>query len=226
MTKTIDFPNIGYTIQWLFKDEDNDIYSDYNTIGVAHERIYEDLHIILTQFMESRLLLPVQLTQTGNFGCAGLQTDQIVEEIRQLVRSRIITQQLDIYGYGYVKMPGGEEIMQPDLIQLTDFRFTERSFKITTFKNVWTPVATHDEDNFSWQIDLAELNAPRLEHCLSAIYHKIKLPVTPGPEEEIRSHPIWQKGFKLFPSREIIESAYNEDPPPPNFDIAKYLLPK
>ncbi|QJB35111.1 hypothetical protein HF329_28930 [Chitinophaga oryzae] len=226
MTKKVDFPNADYSLQWLYKDPDQHIYEDYNTIGVPDERIFEDIHRVLEILQAAQLLIPTNLNRSRKFGFSGTGIDDIVTEIRQWVRSRVVKQKLSVYGHGIVKLPNGEEAVLKDMVHVADLRFTERSFKIATAKTIWVPVVQDDADNYNWQIGLAELNAPRLENCLAAIFHKLKLEVTPGLEEEDRSKPVWQKGFKLFPSREAIESAYIEDPPPPSFDIAKYLLPK
>lgn len=226
MMKTVDFPNADYTLQWLYKDSNKHIYEDYNSIGVAGEQAFEDIHYLLSTLQTAQLLIPTNLNRSKKFEFSSMDIDHIVTEIRQWVRSRTIKQKLGIFGYGILKLPDGEEVIQKDLVHIADFRFTERSFRISTSKTIWVPVVQDEAEHYNWQIGLAEQNAPRLENCLNIIWNRLKLNVSPGLEEEDRSKPIWQKGFKLFPSREAIESAYIEDPPPPSFDIAKYLLPK
>ncbi|WP_212001940.1 hypothetical protein [Chitinophaga sp. HK235] len=226
MIKKVDFPNADYTLQWLYRDHNQHIYEDYNTIGVPSEQVFEDIHRILEVLHGAQLLIPTNLNKSKKFEFSSMDIDHIVSEIRQWVRSRVIKQKLGIYGYGIVKLPNGEDVIQKDLVQVAELRLTDRSFKISTAKTIWVPVVQDESEHYNWQIGLAELNAPRLENCLAAVFHKLKLEVVPGLEEEDRSKPIWQKGFKLYPSREAIESAYIEDPPPPSFDIAKYLLPK
>lgn len=227
MMKTVDFPYAGYTVNWVFKDADDHLYKDYEVMGVPNEQIFEDMRIVLMNCMDTRLLFPTHLMSPVKYELSSPSTDldQIMDEIQLLIKTRKIVGKIDICGYGLVEMPGASPAVQEGLILIKDFNFSERSFLISTDKSIWIPIAIDTSYHYVWQIELAEMNAPRLEKCLLNIHNKTDISVYPGPNDIARAAPMWQRGFKLYPSREVLERSYNEDPPPPSFDIAKYFLP-
>lgn len=214
------FPYCGFWLSWHFSSHNH----NYSSHSIIPEQVYEDIYNILTISSKYKLLIPTYIYNNGEkIYFQSTSIEDIIDEIKMILKSNMITSEIDtIGGYGTVYTSETEFEYQEDLILLEAIRFFERNMYIQTSKSVWVPINFDENYNFEWQLKIAELNAHRLENCLSEISEILNTDVYPSKDELDKDSPIWQKGFKLFVNPEIIirqqEINFN-----PHFDMDFYL---
>lgn len=72
--------------------------------------------------------------------------------------------------------------------------FSVQDLHITTYSDCWIPIDRNDQ----LQLEMAELNAPRLQQALSEIYQAGFHSVFPAPDEPYWDHLLPQKGFSVM----------------------------
>ena len=81
-----------------------------------------------------------------------------------------------------------------DRIIEVDLNFDVQDLYIITFSDCWIPIDRNDQ----LQLEMAELNAPRLQQALSEIYQAGFHSVFPAPDEPYCDHLLPQKGFSVM----------------------------
>lgn len=223
--KQLNLPDTGFSLSWNFH-EPGARYQNYPDDPAVLESVLADLANVFTIGARHELFYPVTIldNDTEPIAFTGTRVDEIIDHIRQLLQNGTITYEIiQISGYGYVQLPGGEKARQDDLIGLDSIRLFERQLGIFTTKSVWVPISIDKTYNFDWQVELAQLNAHRLEKCLEDMYTALGMQVLPAPDETDKEHPIWQAGFKLYLNPEILLDEYASSPPPGLTDPGPFL---
>lgn len=224
--KEYEFPYVGFRISWFFYDDDKR-YEGYLENQIATNNIYIDIHQIISITSKYELLIPTYIVNDKREKIHFESSDPnlLIDEIRSLVNRGQLSHEIEeIGGYGIVYLANGEKVKQQNLITLDSIRFFERRMAISTIKNVWVPLSVKDMVNIEWQIELATLNASRLEECLREIYQQLGISVEPCPDEIDRDETIWMKDFKLYVDPSILRYEYENHPPEESFDINDFLI--
>ena len=206
----VNYPYAGFSLSWYFFTHSQENHTDLE--------ILEGLFNVLKICEKYELLFPsIDIYENS--------VEYFFEQIKQQVNTKKITYDIDcIEGDGLIYFPNGEKKVQANLVTIDSFRLNEKYFEISTDKGIWSPISFDTDHNVEWQIELAELNAPRLEKCLEEIHNVSKTNVSPAPNEVNKESLIWRKGFKLYPSEGVLLDKIEEDPPNTDFKLNKYLM--
>lgn len=217
-----DFPSFGFTVSWNFrKHEEAD--------GFSLDRILDDVEVVLAICRKHDLLYPTHYLESGpqpiplDDGDPRVVTDFLRHEIRSKDLRGEIT---SIGGYGTVHIGAGRTARQDDLLTIDSIRLFEYNFTLETRVNCWTPLFMDKDYMFHWQVELAQLNATRLERCLREVHDSLDYEVVPDVDELDSDNPVWQKGFRLYWNPQILRREYRDAPPPGPFDLEEYLISK
>jgi hypothetical protein len=214
--KHLSLPDTGFSLSWKFYAPGPQ-YENYPDDSAVTEGVLTDLSKVFSICARHELFYPVSILDNDAepLALTGSSLDAIIEQIRQLLESGAITYEIiQINGYGYVHLTGGEKARQDNLIGIGSIRMFERQLSIFTTKSVWVPISIDKTYNFDWQVALALSNAGRLEQCLKDIHTALGIQVSPEPGETDRGNPIWQAGFRLYINPEILLREYALSPPP------------
>lgn len=219
----MEYPYAGFFLKWCFY-EDSLRYKNYQNNRRVDDQVFMDIIDVPNITSKHNLLQPTYLYNKGEkvtFKSDNIK--EIVTEIEYMISNGRLSFEIErIGGTGVIYTSPSTFVNREDILLLESFRFFERQICLSTSKSLWVPINLDINYKFEWQIEIAALNAPRLEVCLNEIFEKLKINVEPTPHELRKEYPIWQKGFKLFINPEIVKREYQEKPHP-NFLLAKYL---
>lgn len=213
--KQMNVPYMGFSLSWNFYTTDNR-YAGYPEDRAAIDGVLDDLAKIFSICARHELFFPVSITNDEEETVLFENDDagKILEQIRLMLEKNVITYEIvQINGYGLVYLPGGEKARQENLIGIGSIRLFERQISLFTLKSIWVPVLFDDSYQFNWQVELATLNAPRLQQCLEEIHQALGTEVSPAPGETNRENPVWQAGFRLYVNPEILIREFESSPP-------------
>lgn len=216
----------GFSLSWTFYDESHADESMPNQDAVT-KHILTDVETVLTILHKHELLFPKYVLIDKKVEVIAESVGDFVSQLRSIIDTQREFLAIDrITGSGFVYLNNTEKLLVEDVVSFEDIRFTERKFDISTTKSLWVPININTHYDFEWQIEIANLNNPRLEYALTEIHQSLPLTVEPAPDEIERSAPIWMKGFKLYLNPEILKREYQQNPPQQPFPINQYLLPE
>ena len=158
---------MGFSLNWGFSD----FLNTSNFIGPEASNQtwnpFDDLFKTLKVLIEEQLLLPkYYLYDNREIQFNEKNLEEIIFALQNQYKTKDITTEiLRIGGVGYVILENDEMLKVENLVTIDMFRFFERSFLISTAKDIWVPLSM----NFEWQIQVAEKNAPRLTRALDYI---------------------------------------------------------
>lgn len=214
------YPDSFFALSWRFAP-------DPGRPAQTSRGLLDDVLAILAITARHELLFPTHVHDGARR--IALEVDSVaafVERLAALIDAGEVGPYLDeIGGHGLVARPDGARVRQDGLISLQDLRLGEREFSVVTRKSLWTPIALDRSFGFEWQVELADLNGPRLEQCLREIDVALDLAVEPAAHELDREQPIWIRGFKLFTSPEILRREFACEPPPGLASIDRFIAP-
>lgn len=224
----LDFINAPFSIGWHFYAKD---YSRYPDIYNPPKCFYEDLRVILELGEKHQLFIPISMSfdVKQEVSLENMSIDEISHQIRKLVKNRELTGEIfAITGYGYVINELGDLVKSRDLITINSYRVIQRSFIISTRKTIWSPISISlpkgGSYDFSWQVELAENNASRLETFLNELHFNLGIEVSPEPDELDKEEMLWMKGFKVYPATDLLLNELEENPPTiEDFKVEKYI---
>ena len=226
--KNVNFPYAGFFLSWTFQGNGGGLYDDYSTTtGLVDQQVFDDITMTLKILNKYELLNPQYILdeKRNKRYFQSSDIDLIVNEIKQMVDDQLLLGEVGrIGGVGVVDLANGERVIQEDLVLLESIRFFERLITVATGKSIWIPISIDTTYDFDWQIELAKLNAPRLEKCLRELYSKLQLDVSPSPNEIDKDEAIWMKNFKLYVNPSILKREYELNPPEEPFDINEFLI--
>ncbi|WAS90568.1 hypothetical protein [Nannocystis punicea] len=189
--------------------------------------LFGDLLAILAITTRHELLIPSHVQDRGRRIALEVDSaEEVIARLSALLHAGELGPHLDeIAGHGLVERPDGTRVRQDGLLSLQDLRLHDRAYSLVTRKSLWTPIALDRSFGFEWQVELADLNGPRLERCLRDIDAALGLAVEPPRHELDREHSLWIHDFKLFTNPEILRREFAANPPPGLASIDRFIAP-
>jgi hypothetical protein len=213
----ITYPHCHSAAFWLFSSENSTF---------SKERFLASIEAMLNILRRHELLFPTYLVgDSDRIDLRGLTA----REIRELIHTSYLSGKVGTFiprvgGYGIVRLNTGESFIQPDLIFLDSIELSRGTVSVGTDVSIWTPIMIDGTSYRNWQIEMAELNAPRLETALKEMATELPMKVYPASEEVDSDGTMWIKGFRLYTDPYVLKQKLEEEPPPGGFDLQKHLL--
>jgi hypothetical protein len=214
----------------------DDLVSNYKYAGFHRvwQFVYENsvddevflggLRLALDILRRRELLIPTYMTGQRMYDFVGLETEAVIDAIRSVLLSGKDDVIVTLGGYGMVYHPEGGHTLVRDLVSIYTIILSAREFSFSTECHVWVPLSVDQTNEYSWQIDEAELNASRLEMALAEFRDAFGLDGSPKDSDEDRDEPIWIKGLKLYVSPGLLLRELKRNPPSQNLDLKRHLI--
>lgn len=202
---------------WVF---DNNKYG-YDYCNAPYPEIIIDLKLLLTELIDSKLLIPNKIKGIEK----ELKYNTIDDIINIIIDSNLLENayEFNITGETIIYTNKGEEVYH-GIISLNDFRTFQQNFVLATYSDVWLPMAfDEDEYKFVWNIERFNLNYTRLVSLLNRLNHNLKWSNNSKEDIEYFERGVIQVGYELFLTKEVIAKEFELNPNN-NFYLREYLL--
>lgn len=199
---------------WYFNNYDKNKHP-------TQKEILDSLTIILTELIDSKMLIPKKLWWDGD----ELVYNTVDELIELLIQKEVFKENMyaefDLNGDTVIYSDSGEEIYS-DIVRLGSFRLHEHVFSIETFSDIWLPMFVNEEDDYEWNLERYRLNYYRIPKLLNRLNERLGWDPGLYIESDYYKGGTITVGCSMFISEGIILFEV-EDQPNKDFDVEAYL---